>query len=119
MLITTTIIVIIGVIVKGTFKKENDTDRTNNAAGDNKVPLVFGGRLEAGVQLTSNPNRNTNDHGRNGYSSQQGYSDRRADQRAQLPEDFLFPGPRLLAPESTAGGTKDAKKKTKQKKNRK
>ena len=66
---------------------------------------MFGGRLEASVEFTSHPNGNADDHGRNGNSSQQGYSDGRPDQRTQLPEDFLFPGPRFLAPESAAGGT--------------
>ena len=86
-------------------KKEFATYRSGNAAGDDSVALVLGHGLETCKQFASDPNGNADNHGRNGYSGQQGDSDRRAHQRAQLPQDFLLAGPRLLAPKRTTGRT--------------
>lgn len=73
----------------------------------NVIPLCFSLVLS---YLAANVNRDTDDHGRNSNASNEGDAYWSADQGPQLPQNLLFPAPRLLPPERAAGRTDGGKR---------
>ena len=57
------------------------------------------------TDLTTDPDWNTNDDGRDSNGSNKADTDGSTDQGAQLPKNLLLPTPRLLTPERTTGRT--------------